>query len=59
MLDASVVHLDPTAQMVNLGHNIDVPVNVPRRTRCLGIPSVIPEYLLALLQRSLVVADNL
>ena len=59
MLDTSVVHLDPAAQIVNLGHDIDVPVDVRRRARCLGIPSVVPEKPFALHQRSLVVANNL
>lgn len=58
MQDARVVHLDPAAQMLDLGHDVEIPVDVPGRTRCLCIPVVIGEELVTLAQCSLVVANN-
>lgn len=40
VLDARVVHLDAAAQMVDLGHDVEVPLNVPYRTCCLRIAAV-------------------
>ena len=56
--DTRVVHLDPAAQMLDLGHDVEIPVDVPGRTRCLCIPVIVGEELLALAQCSLVVADD-
>lgn len=58
VLNTCVVHLDPPSQMLNLGHDVDVPVNVPRRTGCLIISSVFYQELVAILQGLFVISND-
>lgn len=59
MLDARCVHLDPTSQMFHLRHNVEVPINVSDRTRCLGVTSIVPEELMAFVQSGIVISNDL
>jgi hypothetical protein len=44
--------------MINLRHNVDVPVDIPHRTGCLCISPVLLQELITFVQRVLVVADD-
>lgn len=58
MLDTRGVHLDPTSQMFDLRHNVEVPINVPDGTRRLGVTPVVLKELLTIPQSGIVISND-
>jgi len=58
MLNARVMHLDSATQMLDLGHDIEVPIDVPHWACRMGVTPIVLEELLAFLKSGLVVANN-
>lgn len=58
MLNARGVHLDPTSQMFDLRHNVEVPINIPNRTRRLGVTSIVLEELITFVQSGIIISND-
>lgn len=58
MLDASVVHLYPVAQIVHLRHDIEIPVNIPHRTSYLSISPIFLKEFITFVQGRLIIAND-
>lgn len=58
MLDARGVHLDPTSQAFDLGHDTQIPINVLDRAGRLGVTLIIFEELIAFFQSGIVISND-